>query len=58
MSQESTDAVAYGRYVRYLINLYKDEGMEALIRFLQYEDEFTANQALAYMVQSYAIIEK
>ena len=45
-----SEAVAYGKYVKYLIDLYRTEGMEELLRFLEYEDDFTAQQALAYMV--------
>ena len=49
-----SEAIAYGKYVRYLIELYKDEGMDGLIRFLMYEDDFSCQQALAYMVQYHA----
>ena len=53
-----SDAVAYGKYVRFLIDLYKDEGMEVLVNFLEYEDDFSCQQALAYLVQNYATLER
>lgn len=52
-----SEAVAYGRYVKFLVALYRDEGMDGLLRFLEYEDEFTAQQALAYLIQYEATLK-
>ena len=46
------EAISYGRYVKFLTQLYKDEGIEVLLDFLIHEDDFSSQMTLAYLVQA------